>query len=131
MTWHHLVQQVRDLGRYDSDREAERVLDAVLTVLGSQLTGDERCDLAAALPDRARAVLAAQIPLTRPVAAPAFVEAVARILATTLTAARWDSSTVLTVLSALAGQQLTDRLLDALPRNYALLFGRADLAAAC
>ncbi|MEU9041054.1 MULTISPECIES: DUF2267 domain-containing protein [unclassified Kitasatospora] len=130
MTWHHLVQQVRDLGRYDTDQKAERVLDAVLTVLGSQLSGDERCDLAAALPDRARAVLAAQIPLTHPVAAPAFVEAVARLLTTTLAAARWDSSTVLTVLSDLVGEQLTGRLLASLPRSYALLFGRADLAAA-
>ncbi|MFD4395527.1 DUF2267 domain-containing protein [Kitasatospora sp. NPDC058478] len=45
-----LLQQVRTLGRYTCDEEAERVLTVVLAALGSQLTGEERCDLAAALP---------------------------------------------------------------------------------
>ncbi|MER6398848.1 DUF2267 domain-containing protein [Kitasatospora sp. NPDC059973] len=131
MTRHrHLIQQVRALGRYPTDEEAERVLTAVLTVLGSQLTGEERCDLAAALPERARALFAAQIPLPEPVTAPAFVEAVARNLGTSLTAARWDTSSVLAALGDLADDRLTDRLLTHLPRGYALLFGRADLTIA-
>ncbi|GAB7188642.1 hypothetical protein ATKI12_8473 [Kitasatospora sp. Ki12] len=125
-----LLQQVRTLGRYTTDEEAERVLHAVLAVLGSQLTGDERCDLAAALPERARAVLASQIPLPEPVAAPAFVEAVAHVLNTSLSGARWDTSSVLAALADLAGDRLTDRLLADLPRGYALLFGRADLITA-
>ncbi|MFJ7280983.1 DUF2267 domain-containing protein [Kitasatospora sp. NPDC098663] len=95
-----LLQQVRNLGRYTCDEEAERVLDAVLALLGSQLTGDERCDLAAALPEQARAVLAAQIPLPHPVTAPAFVESLAHTLGTSLTAARWDASSVLAALTA-------------------------------
>ncbi|MFB7908354.1 DUF2267 domain-containing protein [Kitasatospora sp. NPDC056076] len=128
--YHRLLQQVRTDGRYPSDAEAERVLTAVLTVLGSQLTGDERRELAAALPERARAVLAAQIPLPRPVTAPAFVEALAHALSTSLTTARWDASCVLTALTTLTDHHLTDRLLAHLPRGYALLFGRADLAAA-
>ncbi|MFJ8856360.1 hypothetical protein [Streptomyces sp. NPDC102437] len=33
----------------------------VLAVLGAQLTRDERCELAATLPERARAVFASQI----------------------------------------------------------------------
>ncbi|MFD8596026.1 DUF2267 domain-containing protein [Kitasatospora sp. NPDC059646] len=127
--YRHLLQQVRTLGRYPTDEEAERVLDAVLALLGSQLTGDERCDLAAALPARARAVFASQIPLPRPVTAPAFVEGLAHTLGTSLTAARWDASSVLAALTALAGDDLADRLLARLPRGYALLFGRADLAA--
>ncbi|WP_404867366.1 DUF2267 domain-containing protein [Kitasatospora griseola] len=45
--YRHLLQQVRNLGRYPTDEEAERVLTAVLALLGSQLTGDERCALAA------------------------------------------------------------------------------------
>ncbi|WP_199846879.1 DUF2267 domain-containing protein [Kitasatospora fiedleri] len=128
--YRHLLQQVRDFGRYSSDEEAERVLDAVLSVLGSQLTGDERRDLAAVLPERARAVLTAQIPLPRPVAAPAFVETLAHTLGTSLTTARWDASSVLAALTTLTDAPLTDRLLAHLPRGYALLFGRADLAAA-
>ncbi|MGW1176124.1 DUF2267 domain-containing protein [Kitasatospora sp. NPDC002543] len=128
--YRHLLQQVRSLGRYTTDEEAERVLDAVLALLGSQLTGDERRDLAAVLPERARAVLAAQIPLPRPVTAPAFVDTLADTLGTSLTAARWDASSVLAALTTLTDDNLTDRLLAHLPRGYALLFGRADLAAA-
>jgi uncharacterized protein (DUF2267 family) len=131
MTRHRrLIQQIRTLGRYTTDEEAERVLAAVLAVLGSQLTGEERRELAAALPERARAVFAAQIPLPAPVAAPAFVEAVAHTLHTSLTAARWDTSSVLAALTDVAGDHLTDRLLTRLPRGYALLFGRADLTIA-
>ncbi|MER6398585.1 DUF2267 domain-containing protein [Kitasatospora sp. NPDC001603] len=130
MTRHRrLIQQVRTLGRYPSDEEAERVLDAVLAVLGSQLGGDERCELAVMLPERARAVFASQIPLPEPAAAPAFVEAVARALNTSPTSARWDASSVLAALESLGGDRLTNRLLNHLPRGYALLFGRADLAA--
>ncbi|MFF8775514.1 DUF2267 domain-containing protein [Kitasatospora sp. NPDC015120] len=127
--YRHLLQQVRTLGRYPTDEEAERVLTAVLALLGSQLTGDERCDLAVALPERARAVFAAQLPLPAPVTAPAFVESLAHTLGTSLTAARWDASSVLAALTTLTGDHLTDRLLAHLPRGYALLFGRADLAA--
>ncbi|MFB7669141.1 DUF2267 domain-containing protein [Kitasatospora sp. NPDC056138] len=131
MTRHRrLLRQVCTLGRYTTDEEAEHALHAVLSVLGSQLTGEERCDLAATLPDRARAVFAAQIPLPQPVAAPAFVEAVARNLGTSLSAARWDASSVLAALADLAGDRLTDRILAHLPRGYALLFGRADLTTA-
>ncbi|MCC9307845.1 DUF2267 domain-containing protein [Kitasatospora sp. RB6PN24] len=125
--YRRLLKQVRTNGRYTTGEEAERVLTAVLAALGAQLTGDERRELAAVLPDRARAVFAAQLPLREPVAAPAFVEAVARTLDTSLTSARWDVSSVLT---ALADDHLTDRLLARLPRGYALLFGRADLTAA-
>ncbi|MEE1783811.1 DUF2267 domain-containing protein [Streptomyces sp. SP17BM10] len=130
MTRHSLVQHVRELGRYSSDQEAEQVLETVLGILGSQLTGEERCALAAALPEHARAAFVAPIPLDRPVTAPAFAEAVARTLHTTLAGARWDASCVLTALADLAGNQLTDRLLAYLPRGYALLFGRADLTPA-
>jgi uncharacterized protein (DUF2267 family) len=129
MTWHHLLQHLRHLGQYTTDQEAQHILDTVLALLGSQLTGDERCALAAALPDHARATFAAPIPLTRPITAPAFVEAVAHNLNTSLAQARWHTSTVLTALADTTGTDLTDRLLAHLPRGYALLFGRADLAA--
>lgn len=125
-----LLQQVRHLGLYTSDEEAERVLHTVLAALGAQLTGDERCELAAALPERERTIFASQIPLPAPVAAPAFVETVALALNTTLTTARWDTSSVLAALAAADHDALIDRILDRLPRGYALLFGRADLAPA-
>ncbi|MFC8718523.1 DUF2267 domain-containing protein [Kitasatospora sp. NPDC057198] len=131
MTRHRrLVQQVRAAGRYSGDEEAERVLTAVLGRLGAQLDGDERRALAEVLPPSLRPVFADRIPLPAPVGAPAFVEALAATLSTSPAAARWDASSVLTTLADLAGPDLADRLLARLPRGYALLFGRADLAAA-
>ncbi|QKW17866.1 DUF2267 domain-containing protein [Kitasatospora sp. NA04385] len=130
MTRHRrLVRQVRTAGRYATDEEAERVLTAVLTQLGGQLDGEERCALAAVLPARLRRVFADQVPLPAPIGAPAFVEALAHTLSTSL-AARWDASSVLTALADLAGPDFADRVLARLPRGYALLFGRADLAPA-
>ncbi|AUG81212.1 hypothetical protein CFP65_6563 [Kitasatospora sp. MMS16-BH015] len=130
MTWHQLLDHVRRLGQYATEQEAQQALDVVLGILGSQLGGDERCALATVLPERARATFVAPIPLTRPATAPAFVEAVARNLNTTLAQARWHTSTVLAALADAAGPDLTDRLLAHLPRGYAFLFGRADLIAA-
>ncbi|GAA3042767.1 hypothetical protein GCM10020229_62440 [Kitasatospora albolonga] len=130
MTHRRLIEQIRANGHHTTDQETESVLAAVLTALGGQLAGDERCALAAVLPEQDRALFAAQIPAPEAVAGPAFVEAVARTLNTTLATARWDTTAVLAALADLAGEQLTDRLLAHLPRGYALLFGRADLAAA-
>jgi uncharacterized protein (DUF2267 family) len=115
MTCHHLVELVRDHGRYDTDKEAEDVLRAVLAALGAQVVGDERCDLAAALPDEARAVFATQIPLTQPLNARTFVDCVGRALNTTPAHARWHTTSTLAALSECAGQSLTDRLLTQLP----------------
>jgi uncharacterized protein (DUF2267 family) len=130
MTWRHLTQQVRDLGEYGTDQEAAHVLRAVLTVLGGQLIGEERCDLAAVLPGEARTTFASQIPRTEPLDAPAFVAAVAGALDATPAEARWHTTSVLAVLSDLAGPSLTDRVLARLPRGYALLFCRAELTPA-
>ncbi|MFD3356608.1 DUF2267 domain-containing protein [Streptomyces fradiae] len=130
MTWQELVARIRTAGRYDSDAEAERVLRAVLTVLGGHVVGDERCELVRLLPPEAGALLAAQIPVTEPVAAPDFVGRVAGLLALSAAEARWAASTVLCTVGAYAGDGLTRRVLAGLPRGYALLFGVADLAPA-
>ncbi|MCP9960007.1 MULTISPECIES: DUF2267 domain-containing protein [Streptomyces] len=131
MTWQELVDRIRTAGRYDSDAEAERVLRAVLTVLGGQVVGEERCELVRVLPAEAGALLASQVPVTEPLTAPGFVDHVARALAPfTVAEARWATSTVLTVVAAYAGDPLTRRILAGLPRGYALLFGLAELAPA-
>jgi hypothetical protein len=52
---------------------------------------------------------------------------VARVEGATPATARWDVSSVLSALPPLIGDDLTDRLLSALPSGYALLFGRAEL----
>ncbi|AEN08396.1 Protein of unknown function DUF2267 [Streptomyces sp. SirexAA-E] len=130
VNWQQLVEQVRYSGRYATSQEAEEVLRAVLPVLGAQVTGEERCELAAALPAEAATPLTRAIPHPRPLAAPAFVDAVAARLDCTGPQARWASATVLTLLGDHLGAAVTGRLLDALPRGYALLFGRAELTAA-
>ena len=133
MTWHQLIQQVRHHGRYATDKEAENVLHAVLAALGAQLIAEERCELAATLPEPARTTFSQQIPLTQPLTAPAFVNTIARTLNTTPAQARWHTTSALAALTELAeltGQPLIDRLLAQLPRGYALLFCRPELTSA-
>ncbi|WP_225834594.1 DUF2267 domain-containing protein [Streptomyces sp. NK08204] len=127
-TWSELVEQVRDFGQYPTRAEAERVTRVVLSALGGHVVGDERVDLARALPEEAARVIADQVPATRPLTAQEFVDAVAaRRQGATSATARWDVSSVLSVLPSLAGDDLVDRILSQLPPGYALLFGRAEL----
>ncbi|WP_217238733.1 DUF2267 domain-containing protein [Streptomyces sp. AC555_RSS877] len=130
-SWTELIDAVRESGQYPSAAEAERVTRVVLSALGGHVTGDERVDLARALPEEAARVVASQIPATRPLTAAEFVDAVAaRIQGATPATARWDVSSVLSVLPGLVGDDLVDRVLAQLPPGYALLFGRAELAPA-
>jgi uncharacterized protein (DUF2267 family) len=126
--WTELIDRVRDSGQYPTRAEAERVTRIVLSALGGHVVGDERVDLARALPEEAARVFADQIPATRPLTAQEFVDAVAtRIVGATPATARWDVSSVLSVLPEWAGEDLVDRILTQLPSGYALLFGRAEL----
>ncbi|MFF5983600.1 DUF2267 domain-containing protein [Streptomyces olindensis] len=129
--WTELVDAVRESGQYTTRPEAERVTRIVLSALGGHVIGDERVDLARALPEEAARVVAAQIPVTRRLTAAEFVESVAaRIEGATPATARWDVSSVLSVLPRLTGDDLVTRILAQLPPGYALLFGRADLSPA-
>jgi uncharacterized protein (DUF2267 family) len=126
--WTDLVEAVRDAGQYPTRSEAERVIRVVLSALGGHVIGDERVALARALPEEAARLLASQIPATRPLAAAEFVDTIAaRIQGATPATARWDVSSVLSVLPQLVGDDLVDRVLAQLPPGYALLFGRAEL----
>ncbi|MGW7354736.1 DUF2267 domain-containing protein [Streptomyces sp. NPDC054784] len=133
MQWNDLVRRVRTLGQYTTDAEAVRVLRAVLPLLGSQVPGAERRELAERLP-REAAVLLAVERAARPLTAREFVDAAAERLGGVAPApARWDVGSVLAVLgedTGGGGDDLGDRLLATLPRGYALLFGRAELTAA-
>jgi uncharacterized protein (DUF2267 family) len=126
--WTDLVEAVREAGQYSTTAEAERVIRIVMSALGGHVTGDERVDLACALPEEAARVVASQIPATRPLTAAEFVDTVAaRIQGATPATARWDVSSVLSVLPPLLGDDLVDRILTELPPGYALLFGRPQL----
>lgn len=127
--WRRLTEAVKEAGRYPTRAEAERVTRIVLSALGGHVIGEERVALAQALPHEAATVVASQIPATRRLTAAEFVDSVAaRIEGATPATARWDVSSVLSVLPPLLGETLTDRILAELPPGYALLFGRADLA---
>lgn len=131
MQWNDLIRQVRALGRYPTDAEAASVTRTVLAMLGDHVAGEEREELARALPPEAAAVLTGRIPAARPLTAREFVEdAATRLEGATEATARWDVGSVLTVVATVAGDDLTHRVLAALPRGYALLFGRAELAPA-
>ncbi|MGW4883189.1 DUF2267 domain-containing protein [Streptomyces murinus] len=130
-TWEALTEAVRETGGYPTRAQAEHLTRLVLTALGSHLTGDERVALAQSLPPEAGHLIAAQIPLPHPLTAREFVDSVStQIPDSTPATARWDVSSVLTAVSTTIGPDLTDQVLSQLPRGYALLFGRAELAAA-
>nr|WP_235193014.1 DUF2267 domain-containing protein [Streptomyces viridochromogenes] len=127
--WSELIEEVRESGQYPTTAEAERITRIVLSALGGHVIGDERVDLARALPEEAARVIASQIPATRPLTAAEFVDSVAaRIEGATPATARWDASSVLSVLPKRIGDDLLERILGQLPPGYALLFGRAELA---
>ncbi|MCT7355166.1 DUF2267 domain-containing protein [Streptomyces sp. 15-116A] len=129
--WQHLVDAVRESGQYRTRAEADSVTRIVLSALGGHVVGDERVDLARALPEEAARVVASQIPATRELTAAEFVDSVAaRIEGSTPATARWDVSSVLSVLPSLVGDALITRILAQLPPGYALLFGRAELTPA-
>jgi uncharacterized protein (DUF2267 family) len=130
VTWTQLIEAVRQSGRYATRPEAEQVTRTVLAALGTHVTGDERVDLARALPGEAARLIASQIPVTHRLTAAEFVDSVAsRTPGATSATARWDVSSVLGALPPLIGDDLVSRVLAQLPPGYALLFGRADLSA--
>ncbi|MFJ3618516.1 DUF2267 domain-containing protein [Streptomyces iakyrus] len=129
--WHQLIEAVRETGLYPTRTKAEQVTRTVLAALGAHVTGDERVDLARALPGEAARLIAAQIPATHRLTAARFVDEVAaRTPGATSATARWDVSSVLGTLPPLIGDDLVTRILAQLPAGYALLFGRADLTPA-
>ncbi|MFF9769785.1 DUF2267 domain-containing protein [Streptomyces sp. NPDC014636] len=129
--WLELTEAVREAGQYPTRAEADHVTRTVLAALGGHVTGDERVALAQALPPEAGRLIASQIPAAHPLTAREFVDAVAtHIEGSTPATARWDVSSVLSVLSTHLGETLTTDVLAQLPAGYALLFGRAELAAA-
>jgi uncharacterized protein (DUF2267 family) len=130
MRWSELVEEVRERGEYPTTKEAERITRIVLSTLGGHLAGPERADLVKRLPAEAATVVVEQIPAVEPLTAAQFVDSVAaRIDGATPATALWDVSSVLSVVADAAGDELTDRIIHLLPPGYALLFGRAQLAA--
>ncbi|MPY46131.1 DUF2267 domain-containing protein, partial [Streptomyces phyllanthi] len=123
LTWDELMDAVRDAGQYATTAEAARVTRIVLSALGGHVTGEARVDLARHLPEEAARLISSQVPVTRPLTAAEFVDAVAtRIEGATPATARWDVSSVLSTLPHMVGAPSVARVLAQLPPGYALLF---------
>ncbi|MFE2554080.1 DUF2267 domain-containing protein [Streptomyces sp. NPDC059355] len=127
MTFGQMLERVRYEGAYPTPERAAEAVHHVLAALGRQLTGDERVDLAQALPAEAALTLTAQIPDTRQLTGWGFVKDMAARTGVSPAVARWDTGAVLAVVTRLAGPDLLARILRQLPDGYALLFGQAQL----
>ncbi|MGW3328539.1 DUF2267 domain-containing protein [Streptomyces virginiae] len=127
MTFDQMLERVRYEGAHPTRERAEEAVRTVLAALGQQLAGDERVDLAQALPVEAALALTAQIPDTEQLTGWGFIKDMAARAGTTPAVARWDTGAVLAVVARLAGPDLLARILRQLPGGYALLFGQAEL----
>ncbi|MFF1549344.1 DUF2267 domain-containing protein [Streptomyces sp. NPDC058291] len=129
-TFEEMLERVRYEGAYPTRTRAEESVHAVLAALGRQVTGDERVELAARLPQQAAVTFISEIPATEPLTGWGFVKDLASRTGGSAAATRWDAGTVLRVVAQLAGEDLLSRILARLPSGYALLFGRAELVQA-
>ncbi|MEY2246740.1 DUF2267 domain-containing protein [Streptomyces sp. BF23-18] len=125
-----MLEKVRYEGAYPTRAHTESVVRHVLEGLGRQLTGAERTELTARLPQEAATILASRNPTDRPLTGWGFVKDLAERTGGTPATTRWDTGSVLGVITGLAGDDLTTRIIGQLPDGYALLFGRAQLARA-
>ncbi|MEU5161201.1 DUF2267 domain-containing protein [Streptomyces sp. NPDC020875] len=128
--YEQLLERVRYDGAYPTRERAEEAVRLVLAGLGRQLTGQERADLAAALPLEAARILTTQIPHRAPLTGWEFVKDLATRSNASLGTTRWDTGAVLHAVAAHTGPHLLTRILQQLPTGYALLFGRAELTPA-
>ncbi|WP_329448330.1 DUF2267 domain-containing protein (plasmid) [Streptomyces sp. NBC_01426] len=127
MTFDQMLERVRYEGAYPTRERAEEAVRNVLTALGRQITGDERVDLAQCLPVEAALALTCAPPDAEQLTGWGFVKNLAAQTGVSPAVARWDTGAVLTPVARLAGPDLTARVLERLPDDYALLFGQAHL----
>jgi uncharacterized protein (DUF2267 family) len=130
VTFEQMLEKVRYEGAYPTRAQTESVVRHVLEGLGRQLTGAERTELAARLPQEAAHAFASQIPAGEALTGWGFVKDLAERTGGTPATTRWDVGSVLGVVARLAGDDLTTRIIGQLPDGYALLFGRAQLVRA-
>ncbi|MET8815244.1 DUF2267 domain-containing protein [Streptomyces sp. NPDC004549] len=124
-----LTDAVREAGQYGTRAEAAAVTHTVLTALAALVPLEDREPLTATLPPEAANPLLTQPPTPHPLTAREFVDSIAAEMDVPSATGRWHVTSVLTALSHQSPGAAT-RLIDCLPRGYALLFGRAELAMA-
>ncbi|WP_330342337.1 DUF2267 domain-containing protein [Streptomyces sp. NBC_00557] len=129
MQHHEFLARVRELGEYDSQDEAAKVTEAVLSVLAQRISPGEVEDLASQLPGPlGQTLAAAKSEQAESFGIEEFCRRVADRTGARPRTAEWDASAVLTTLAgAISGGEL-NQILSQLPSGYAVLFGKADLA---
>jgi uncharacterized protein (DUF2267 family) len=129
MKYGQFIATVRDNGDYSGREEAERVTEAVLSVLRDRLTEEGADHLAAQLPepldelmrdrDSARA---------ESYGSAEFCRRVAGMTGATERTAEWDADAVLSTLAGTVSGGELNHLLSQLPSGYAPFFGKNELA---
>ncbi|MDG9710744.1 DUF2267 domain-containing protein [Streptomyces sp. DH10] len=129
MQYHEYLARVRELGEYNSQEEASKVTEAVLSVLAQRISPGEVDVLASQLPGPLGQTLTAAKPQqAESFGIEEFYRRVAEGVGARPRTAEWDAGAVLTALAdAVSGGEL-NQILSQLPSGYAVLFGRADLA---
>ncbi len=123
------LAEVRDVGEYEDQREAEQVTRAVFSVLAERLPGSTLDHLAAQIPEPLDEALDPGDRLeAEPFGVEEFYVRVAEETGARPLTARQDSGAVLsTVAKAVSGGEL-NQVLSHLPAGYAVMFGKPDLA---
>ncbi|MET9710098.1 DUF2267 domain-containing protein [Nocardiopsis alba] len=123
------LAEVRDVGEYEDQREAEQVTRAVFSVLAERLPGSTLDHLAAQIPEPLDEALdPGERPEAEPFGVEEFYGRVAEETGALPLTARRDSGAVLsTVAKAVSGGEL-NQVLSHLPSGYAVMFGKPDLA---
>ncbi|GHC82514.1 hypothetical protein GCM10007079_23490 [Nocardiopsis terrae] len=129
MRYDEFLAEVRELGEYRDQQEAEQVTTAVLSVLATRLPGPTAEKLAAQLPEPLReGVREAEQPEAESFGVEEFHSRVAELLGGRALTAEQDTGAVLTtVAEAVSGGEL-NQLLSHLPSGYAVMFGKAELS---
>ncbi|WP_017586819.1 DUF2267 domain-containing protein [Nocardiopsis ganjiahuensis] len=129
MRYDEFLAEVRELGEYENQREAEEVTTAVLTVLASRLPAEAVEKLVAQLPEQLKeGPRRAQQPEPEAFGVEEFHERVAKLAGGRALTAEQDAGAVLTtVAGAVSGGEL-NQLLSHLPSGYAVMFGKPELS---
>ncbi|WP_031508853.1 DUF2267 domain-containing protein [Streptomyces megasporus] len=129
MRYDEFLARVRDLGEYKSQKEAEEITDAVLSVFASRITPGEVEDLAAQLPGHLSDVLQEnRVDQPETFGVEEFCRRVGERTGARPRTAEWDASAVLAPMSeAISGGEF-NQILSQLPSGYAVLFGKPELS---
>lgn len=129
MRYDEFLAEVREVGEYEDQREAEQVTRAVFSVLATRLPATTVDHLAAQLPEPLNEGLQPGDQLeAEPFGVEEFYSRVAEETGARPLTARQDAGAVLSTLArAVSGGEL-NQILSHLPSGYAVMFGKPELA---